>query len=224
MPIPGSTLAGIQLMVFDLDGTLIDSRLDLTLSVNATLKHLQLAPLSEEVVSTYIGHGVRTLVHRALGTHAQDGKVDEALAYFLKYYEQHLLDHTALYPGVREALADLASLQLAVLSNKNTGFSQTILEGLGVAAHFKFIFGGDSFAEKKPDPRGLLMLMERTGTLPAHAMMVGDSDTDIFTGRNAGAWTCGVTYGIGRRTLDAALPDLMVADLRELPLLLRGGR
>lgn len=224
MPIPVSSLADIQLLVFDLDGTLIDSKLDLTRSVNAMLEYMQLAPLHEQVVGTYIGHGVRTLVQRALGNQVKDGNVDEALAYFLQHYERHLLDHTVLYPGVREALAELTHRQLAVLSNKNTRFSQTILEGLGVAAYFTLIFGGDSFPEKKPDPRGLRALMERTGATSGRTMMVGDSDTDIRTGRNASAWTCGVTYGIGRSTLDASMPDLMVGDLRELPLLLGGSR
>ncbi len=222
MAIPKQGLTDIQLLIFDLDGTLIDSKTDLVLSVNAMREQMGLGPLSDEIVSSYVGRGVINLMHRALGDGATDEVVDKALKIFLDYYRLHMLDHTVAYAGVREALEELGGRKLAVLTNKPVKFSREILAGLGIAGYFSSVYGGNSFDQKKPDPVGVIKLMSDTGVSRGQTMIVGDSDTDVLTGRNAGVWTCGVTYGFGSHTLDAAPPDVTLGDLRDLPRLLNG--
>lgn len=228
MAIQTEALGEIRLVVFDLDGTLIDSKDDLALSVNATREQMGLESLPHEVITSYVGQGVTTLMRRALADGASgtvsDETVERAAGIFLNYYWDHKLDHTVAYPGVREALPALAGHHMAVLTNKPVRFSTAILEGLGITSHFEFIYGGNSFAQKKPDPVGLLKIMADTGTAPGETLMVGDSDTDVLTGRNAHVWTCGVTYGLAPETLEATPPDLLLADLRELPPLLVAAR
>lgn len=209
-------------MVFDLDGTLIDSKQDLVASVNAVRVRLHLSSLPEKTISTYVGRGVVTLMKRALGGAASEESVAEAVEFFLEYYRDHMLDHTVAYPGVREALGALSGVRMAVLTNKPVRFSQAILAGLGLDRYFVQVYGGNSFERKKPDPIGLTTLMSEAGTPANRAMIVGDSDTDILTGRNAGTWTCGVTYGFAPQTLETSPPDFLLDDLRELPPLLDG--
>ncbi len=216
------TLPGIQLIVFDLDGTLADTKKDLALSVNAMREHLGLGPLPLEVVTSYVGHGVTILIKRALGDKAPDGNVEKGLAFFLDYYGRHLLDNTVAYPGVREALEELEDRKLAILTNKPARFSRTIVSGLGLAPYFFEIYGGDSFPLKKPDPMGIKTLMSHLSIPAEKTLMVGDSETDVLAGRNAGVWTCGVTYGFGPQALEEAGPDLLVQDLRDLPPILDG--
>jgi phosphoglycolate phosphatase len=214
----------VRLLVFDLDGTLVDSKQDLALSVNAMRAEMGLAPLPLDLISSYVGHGVTLLVRRSLGAHATNENVEKGLAFFLAYYRDHMLDHTAPYPGVSEALDKLAGHKMAVLTNKPVIFSCEMLTRLGFASHFAYIYGGNSFPQKKPDPIGLHKLMEDLHISARETLMVGDSDTDVLTGRNAGVWTCGVTYGFGAHTLQQVPPDLMIDDLRELPPLLNGHR
>jgi phosphoglycolate phosphatase len=210
----------IQLLIFDLDGTLIDSKTDLVLSVNAMREQMGLARLDTAVVVSYVGGGIATLIRRALGEGASHEEVERASAIFLDYYGLHLLDNTVPYPGVREALDELRDQKMAVLTNKRVDFSREILKGLGLAQHFSWIYGDTSFPEKKPNPVGVLKLMSDTGTPARQTLIVGDSDTDVLTGRNAGIWTCGVTYGFGAHTLETVPPDLILNDLRDLlPLL-----
>jgi phosphoglycolate phosphatase len=223
MSIPPGALREIILLIFDLDGTLVDSKLDLALSVNAMLAEMKCAQLPHEQIATYVGHGVTTLIRRALGDAATEENIERGLEFFLAYYRQHMLDNTVAYPGVREALDELKGWRLAVLTNKPVRFSQEILSGLGVAQFFACVYGGNSFAQKKPDPVGVLKLMDDTKVSPRQTLIIGDSDTDVLTGRNAGIWTCGVTYGFGPDTLKETPPDLLLDDLRELPPLLRGG-
>jgi phosphoglycolate phosphatase len=224
MPIPDHILAGMQLVVFDLDGTLVDSKVDLALSVNAMRAQMGLGPLPLDLIASYVGHGVTVLVRRALGDQASRENVEKGLAFFLDYYRLHMLDHTSTYPGVREALAELRDRKLAVLTNKPVHFSREMLTRLGIASHFSHIYGGNSFPVKKPDPIGVLKLMGDLKVLPQETIIVGDSDTDVLTGRNAGVWTCGVTYGFGASTLAEVPPDLLLNDLRQLPALLNGRR
>ncbi|HEY6293805.1 MAG TPA: HAD-IA family hydrolase [Terriglobia bacterium] len=216
--------AGIDLLVFDLDGTLIDSEDDLVKSVNAVRMRLELEALPEETVASYVGRGVVPLMRRALGADASEEAVRQAVEFFLEYYRDHMLDHTVAYPGVREALEDLKTRKMAVLTNKPVRFSEAILKGLGLSHYFARVYGGNSFEQKKPDPVGLLTLMQETSIPARRTMIVGDSDTDVQTGRNAGVWTCGVTYGLAPETLQTSPPDFLIADLRELPRVLNGSR
>jgi phosphoglycolate phosphatase len=220
-PLPND-LQTIQLLIFDLDGTLVDSKLDLALSVNATREQMGLDHLPHDVIATYVGHGVVNLMRRSLGEQATEETIQRALEIFLTHYREHLLDHTVTYRGVREALEELKGRHLAVLTNKPVRFSQLILDGLGVAQYFRYIYGGNSFEQKKPDPVGVAKLMTDLKIPPRETMIIGDSDTDVLTGRNAGVWTCGVTYGFGAHTLENAPPDFTIHDLRELPGLLDG--
>lgn len=215
-------LPGVRLIVFDLDGTLIDSARDLATAVNAMLARLapRVAPLTEDDVRSFVGDGARTLVARSLAARGLTFPKEGALTIFLEAYRGRMLDATRLYPGVREALSALrASRALAVLSNKAGDMSRAILGGLGVADRFARIYGGDELP-KKPDPAGLLQLIGELGASAAKTAMVGDSANDIRTGRAAGVRTVGVTYGFDREGVEAERPDGLLADLRELPPLL----
>jgi len=161
-------------------------------------------------------------VRRSLGTQATDENVERGLAFFLDYYRQHVLDNTAPYPGVSETLENLKGYKMAVLTNKPVNFSREMISRLGFDPYFSYVYGGNSFPQKKPDPVGLHKLMEDLKVSARETAMVGDSDTDILTGRNAGVLTCGVTYGFGTETLEKVSPDLTIDDLRELPPLLNG--
>ena len=222
MPILREDLSQVKLLIFDLDGTLIDSALDLALSVNAMREKMGLAPLPHPEIATYVGQGVAHLMRRSLGESATEEKIQQALDFFLAYYREHMLDNTVTYPGVREALEELKGRHLAVLSNKPVRFSELILEGLGLSPYFRYVYGGNSFEQKKPDPMGALKLMDQFQVREHETLMIGDSETDVRTGKNAGVWTCGVTYGFGSYTLETAPPDFLVDDLRELPPLLDG--
>ena len=213
----GNRFAGVKAVVFDLDGTLIDSKRDLALAMNATLKHLGRKEIEAERIYSYVGGGVQLLVKRALAEGASDEEIERGMAYFLEYYRAHMLDNTVPYPGVREALDNLSGRELAVLTNKPVKFSKLILNGLGMAGYFRYVYGGNSFEKKKPDPVGLNTLLREFGAEPRETMMVGDSDVDIQTARNAGTWACGVTYGMGSAKLPASEPDLMLDSLEELP-------
>ena len=222
MPIAREVLNSFQLLIFDLDGTLIDSKLDLALSVNAMLAQVGRDPLPHDLIGAYVGHGVANLVRRALGEAASDAEIESSVTIFIEHYRKHMLDNTIAYPGVVEALNALDGRSLAVLSNKPVVFSRDILAGLKMARYFAFIYGGNSFEQKKPDPMGARKLMADLNATPQRTLIIGDSDTDVLTGRNAGVWTCGVTYGFGAPTLANAPPDLMLDDLRQLPPLLKG--
>ena len=222
MAMPQTVLGQMELLVFDLDGTLVDSELDLANSVNATLEKIGRKPLSVELIASYIGQGVIVLISRALGGDASQELIEQSTEIFLNHYREHMLDNTATYPGVREALAELDGRKMAVLTNKPVRFSREMLAGLGLADRFLQIYGGNSFENKKPDPVGLHRLMEETGAPAARTLMIGDSIADVQAGRNAGVWTCGVNYGFGAPTLEEAPPDIRIDDLRELPKLLNG--
>ncbi len=213
----------IKLVIFDLDGTLIDSRLDLVHSVNAALRHIGRVNLPEDVIASYVGDGAPILIQRALGGEAvDDALVRRGLQFFLSYYREHKLDHTTVYDGVKEALAAVQSAsngaprKMAVLSNKPVGPSRAIVEALGLGSFFAQIYGGNSFATKKPDPEGTRKLLEENGVLPEQAAIVGDSHVDVETGRNAGLWTVGVSYGFAPHTLEEQRPDVLVDSPREL--------
>jgi phosphoglycolate phosphatase len=212
----------VRVLIFDLDGTLIDSKLDLALSVNATLAELGRGPLPHEQIFSYVGQGAPSLIARALGPGASDHECVLGLEYFIKYYSAHKLDNTVLYPGVRETLDALQGMPMAVYTNKPVRVSRSIIQELGVAGHFRIVYGGNSFERKKPDPMGVDSILREFGAAPAQAMIVGDSEVDVQTARNAGAWVCGVTYGFGSHRFTEYPPDLVVDCLTELPPHLSG--
>jgi phosphoglycolate phosphatase len=189
----------VRALIFDLDGTLIDSKLDLIHAVNAMLTEMGRAKLSDEVISSYIGHGAPMLVSRALGGVAKDGELVRGLTYFLDYYEEHKLDNTCLYPETAETLAKLGEqkIAMAVLTNKPVRISVRILEALGAAKYFQAIYGGNSFETKKPDPLGAKAILKELRVNAPDAMMVGDSEVDIQTARNAQMIATAVNYGFG---------------------------
>jgi phosphoglycolate phosphatase len=215
----------IKLVIFDLDGTLIDSRLDLVHSINATLRHFGRPELPDEIVASYVGDGAPMLVRRALGDPRDEGFLKEALEYFLSYYRVHKLDYTHLYPGIKETLTAIRSFngvrrQMAVLSNKPVNPSRAIVDALGIGEFFVHVYGGNSFATKKPDPLGAKTILHQTKMRPEETLIVGDSSNDVLTGRNAGLWTCGVTYGFAPHTLCEAPPDVVVDKPGDLATLL----
>lgn len=207
----------IKLVIFDLDGTLIDSRLDLVHSVNAALRHIGRPELPDDIIASYVGDGAPILIQRALGGETVDeALIRKGLEYFLSYYREHKLDHTTVYPGIEQALATIQNSgngtprKMAVLSNKPVVPSRAIVEALGLGTFFSQIYGGNSFATKKPDPEGARKLLEESGVEPEEAVIVGDSHVDVRTGRNAGLWTIGVAYGFATHTLDEEPPDVLV--------------
>jgi len=217
----------IRLLVFDLDGTLIDSRLDLVHSVNAMLRHFKRPELSDGLIASYVGDGAPALVRRALGDSADEALFQPALDYFLGYYRIHKLDHTTVYAGIPEALKRLAKplngvqRLMAVLSNKPVNPSRDIVQALGLGDFFVRIYGGNSFTTKKPNPLGVQTILNEIKVAASEAVMIGDSSIDVLTGRNAGLWTCGVSYGFAPHTLEEVRPDVVVESPGELAELFR---
>jgi phosphoglycolate phosphatase len=216
----------IKLLIFDLDGTLIDSRLDLIHSVNAMLRHFKRPELPGDVIASYVGDGAPVLVRRALGDPKHEANIKEALDYFLAYYRLHKLDHTRAYPGIKEMLTAVRNSNgvhrhMAVLSNKPVVPSRAIVDALGLAEFFVHVYGGNSFPTKKPDPHGAQTILREAKARPEEAVMIGDSSVDVITGRNAGLWTCGVTYGFAPHTLCEAPPDVTVDSPQEFAELFR---
>ena len=229
-----SLLAPPKLLVFDLDGTLIDSRIDLTNSVNATLEHFGKPALADATVASYIGDGVAALVRRSLA-HEQmiseepdqhdDAFVAEAVEWFIGYYYVHKLDYTYVYPGVMEALAMIReqhpNLPMAVLTNKPVRPSQAICEHFGLDRYFFANYGGNSFATKKPDPFGLRQLigdaskLAREEITAGETVMVGDSHVDVETARAAGTRALGCLFGLSPETVRHAGPDWLVESAAE---------
>ncbi len=208
----------MELLIFDLDGTLIDSQLDLAHAVNAMREHMGMAVLPHETIWSYVGNGAPVLVRKALGGTAPEEDVQRGLGYFLDYYWHHLLDNTVLYPGVREALDAFhaRSIAMAVLTNKPIRFSEAIVDGLGLRQYFFRVYGGNSFEQKKPDPYGIQRLMEERNAAAHRTLMIGDSAIDIRTARNAGVQACGVTYGFQPETLVTEPPDILLDNLAGL--------
>lgn len=213
-PIP---VQQIRLIVFDLDGTLVDSRQDLANSINAMLRHFHRPELPPEVIASYIGDGAPMLVRRSLGDPKDDHFLHVALQYFLDWYREHKLDTTYVYAGAAESLREIRKVwngsgahRMAVLSNKPVGPSRAIVEALGLGEFFFKVYGGNSFETKKPDPLGITSLLREAEVEPHEAVMVGDSDIDILTARSAGLFSVGCNYGLAPHTLEAAPPDVMV--------------
>lgn len=223
--IPGDA---IRLIVFDLDGTLIDSARDLCNSVNAALEHMGRPRLDDHIIASFVGNGAPMLMRRSLAVEngvSPDEVHDEELATAYRllsaHYREHLLDNTTAYPGVLEALAGLRAgrdgreRRMAVLTNKPVRPARAICEGLGMGGFFFQVYGGDSFALKKPDPLGLCTLMTEAGATPDETLMIGDSKVDVQTARNAGAWVLGCQFGFGPQNLMETPPDVVVDEAGE---------
>mgnify|MGYP005844315249 CR=1 FL=1 len=208
----------MQLLIFDLDGTLIDSKLDLANSVNATLLHEGRQALPVELIESYVGNGAPVLIRRAFGPDAPQAQVDRALEFFLAHYREHMLDNTRLYPGVKESLDRFrdAGFRMAVLTNKPVRFSCDLVRGLGVGDHFFRIYGGNSFEQKKPHPMGVRQLVEEAGATNETTLLIGDSAVDVLTARNAGVRSAGVTYGFQPEGLREHPPDILCDTMPEL--------
>ena len=212
----------VRAILFDLDGTLIDSKLDIVNSVNAMLRATRREEMSIETVAAYIGYGAPRLVASVLGVESTESERATALNIFLEHYQEHSLGATRAYPGVEEALALLKGNPMAVLTNKPTAASLQILEGLGLAKYFQGIYGGDSFEKKKPDPSGAQFILRELGAVPEESAMVGDSDVDVQTARNAGMRAIVVKYGFGRYDGEANPADQYIDRLTELVELAKG--
>ena len=219
----------IKLVIFDLDGTLIDSRLDLVHSVNAAIRHIGKPELPEHLIASYVGDGAPALIQRALGGETVDeALIRKGLEFFLTYYREHKLDHTTIYEGIETALSQIRNSgngvprKMAVLTNKPVNPSRAIVEALGLKGYFSQVYGGNSFDTKKPDPEGARKLLSESAVRPEQAAIVGDSHTDIETGHNAGLWTVGVTYGFAPQTLMDARPDVLVDTPAELGTVFAG--
>jgi phosphoglycolate phosphatase len=214
--------SSVRALIFDLDGTLIDSKRDLIRSVNAMLLAMGREELHEDTISGYIGHGAPKLVARALGNGAAEEDCERGLKFFLSHYEEHKLDSTSVYPGVVEALEGLNGSSMAVLTNKPVRVSVRIVEGLGLGKYFRAVYGGNSFETKKPDPLGARKILEELGAAPGEAMVIGDSEVDVQTARNAGTLAVAVNYGFGTHDREAYPADAYLDRLTELVGLLRG--
>jgi phosphoglycolate phosphatase len=211
-----------RLLVFDLDGTLVDSSRDIAAATNAAIRRVApgAAEIPLEVILSFVGEGARILVERSLRHAGLSLSADEVLPVYVECYAERLLDTTRLYPGVEEALDALAGPALAVLTNKPGDFSRRILEGLGVARCFARILGAGDVPSRKPDPGGLLRLMADAEAAPGETWMVGDSATDVAVARAAGVRVAGVTWGFHPVALRAAAPDRLIARPLDLTSLL----
>src|SRR5579864_2714238 len=216
---PNANFSSVRAFVFDLDGTLIDSKLDLVNSVNFMLREMQRDTLPLATVASYIGHGAPRLVADALGPDTAEADRKRGLDVFLEHYSEHNLDATRAYPGVVEGLEALRDRPMAVLTNKPAKMSVEILEALGLRKYFRAVYGGDSFEKKKPDPADAQTILKNLDAQPHEAAMVGDSDVDIKTARNAGMVAIAVNYGFGQHDRQAQPADLYVDSLQAIAAL-----
>lgn len=208
--------------IFDLDGTLAETRRDIAAAVNDALSSLGRPALDPGVVTRMVGDGARKLLERAVGSDAPPGQLERGLEVFLAAYLERCLETTTLYPGTRAALTGLAPARLAVLTNKPRAHTIKILEGLGILSRFESVVCGDDAWPRKPDPAGLLHLVALLGAPPARTLYVGDSAVDLETARRAGVPAGFVTYGFRPEAREGQRPEQVLGDLREL--LPGGGR
>lgn len=216
-------------LLFDLDGTLVDSRADIINSVNFALLELGHARLPDAQVLTFVGEGARLLVERALraarGVMPTQGELDAAYEVFKRQYRAHLFDHTRTYPGVEATLDHFADLPKAIVTNKPHDLTVALLDGIGLTHHFCAILGGDSLPERKPDPSMLLEAARLCGVAPSDCLMIGDSWVDVRAGQAAGMKTCGFVMGFrGRAELVEAGADYLLEGFDELGGIVRGAQ
>lgn len=205
----------IDLIIFDQDGTLVDSRVDISNGVNHALKNLGLPVLDIDTITGYVGEGITKLIENVLGP--QRGLLEKARSLFLEYYSSHIADNTYLYPNVAEILEFFRKKKKAVISNKLEALTRGLLKELSVLHYFDIILGGDSTDRKKPFPDSVFKVLNELGIESISALMVGDSPTDIEAGKWAGVLTCGVSYGYRERgEILKAGPDFLIDDIIEL--------
>ncbi len=205
-----------RLVVYDLDGTLVDTLQDITNAANHMLSRLKAPLLTPDCVRRFVGRGIQQLVAECLNTDDPQ-RIQEGLAIYRAHYHQHLVDHSRLYPGTRDILEHFRSRVQAVITNKPNPYSRELLTALGVANYFLDIIGGDTPYPRKPDPTSLHSMMERVDATPEETLLVGDSPIDIETGHRAGVLTVTVSHGLADAgELATASPDLMVSNLLEL--------
>ena len=210
----------IGLLIFDLDGTLVDTLEDITASVNHTLTHLGKDPISQDAVRKNVGDGIEALLIRSLGGRAE--RIDEAVAVYKDHHRRNLVVHSSLYPAVREALGHFKALPMAVISNKTMEFIGPLIERLSIAGYFKIIIGADSGLPLKPAPDSVRKIMSAFGVSKQQTVIVGDGTTDVRAGKAAGIITCSVTYGFrSEEELRKAGPDYIIRTLSDLQKLFR---
>lgn len=210
------TIYEVDVIIFDLDGTLVDSQTDISFAVNATLRKFGMETIDPKIIARYVGFGVRPLLAEVAQKYPSVS-VTEFFDTFEHFYAQHLSDTTRLYSGMAEVLDHFSAKKLFVLTNKKQKFTDSLLSKIDLARHFKGMYGRDAFAKHKPDPMGILAICNDSNTPPARALMVGDTEIDIFAGQRAGARTCGVTYGYGDPlVLKESKPDLIIDHPEEL--------
>ncbi len=199
-------------VLFDLDGTLVDSVEDIAASANDVRAHMGLPPLLSQTIQTYIGDGVQALLEQVLRTQ-EISIVDQAITLWTSHYLKHCLDHTGLYPGIKEMLQGLcvSQIPMGVVTNKPTKPSEVILKGLGILNLFQVVIGGDKTSKRKPDPEPLQFAMECMKIHSEHVLVIGDSPNDVLGAKNANLISCGVLWGIGpQKALRAAQPNYLV--------------
>ena len=213
----------IEAFIFDLDGTLVDSGLDIALSANFVRQHFRLPELSVATAQSYVGDGVVKLLERALGhggVDVSEQQLATALAVFQEHYSEHLLDNTKLYPGVEDVLTRLAGIPLHVATNKPRGFTDRMLSRLGLLERFRTIVGGDDTPARKPDPVHLVTALAGIAVNSQHVVMVGDSPNDVHAAQAFGAVSVGCTFGlVPAATVAAAEPDYLLEKFEDLPAL-----
>lgn len=210
----------IELLIFDLDGTLVDSLRDIAQSVNFTLLKIGLQPLPEKQIQSYVGDGISLLLSRCIQTQRESAEslLKEALRAYERHHTEHCLDYSKLYPDVENVLSHFQNKNKVIISNKPENFTKKVAKGLGIAPHFDIILGGDSLLEKKPSPMPVLFALDKLGQKPRNAVMIGDGYQDIACGKAAGILTCGVTYGFRSREAVAGA-DFVVDRLDAIKLL-----
>lgn len=205
-------MAKIKALLWDLDGTLIDSKQDIAECVNWTLNDMGLDSIPHEHIYEYVGHGVRTLIQGAVEeAHGHDYDYDSAMKLFDGHYLKHLLDHTRLYPGMEKVLEKLGDKKMAIITNKPQRYTDPIIDGLRLRDYFGVVLGREACVEMKPHPQPLESAMERLSVSSEQTMIVGDTEVDIEAGRRAGVKTCAVLFGFGKEEkVRAAKPDYLI--------------
>ena len=210
----------VDAVIFDLDGTLIDSSRDIAWAVNKTLRDIGFGELSYDVIKSYIGWGVKMLLEQAIPKERHN-VLDQTREIFLEHYGKHLLIDTHLYSGVKDILEYFKHKKLAIVTNKPIGLTEKILDGLSISKYFQKVIGGDNVQNKKPHPQAVEVILKDLSVKPENAVFVGDSKIDIEAGKNAGIAACGAVYGFrGREELVNAGADFLIENIEELKKIL----